>query len=150
MALGATLYCLGEFLSARGHDEQGIALYDLQQHRALAFLYGGTDPGMACLTQNSWTLWMLGYPDQALQRNQDALTLAQELSHPHSLAFALIHLGHSADHLGDPWQPILQDAVHASLKSLRRHGATAARALQLNLDDTRLDIGSAMLHNGSR
>ena len=31
----------------------------------------------------------LGYPDQALKRSQEALTLAQELSHPFSLAFAL-------------------------------------------------------------
>jgi predicted ATPase len=31
----------------------------------------------------------LGYPDQALKLNQKALALAQELSHPYSLAFAL-------------------------------------------------------------
>jgi hypothetical protein len=35
------------------------------------------------------TLWYLGYPDQALQMGQQALTLAQDLSHPFSLAFAL-------------------------------------------------------------
>ncbi len=29
-----------------------------------------------------WTLWLLGYPDQALQRSHEALTLAQELAHP--------------------------------------------------------------------
>jgi predicted ATPase len=34
-------------------------------------------------------LWLLGYPDQALQRIHDALTLAQELAHPFSLAYAL-------------------------------------------------------------
>ena len=34
-------------------------------------------------------LWFLGYPDQALQRSHEALTLAQELSHPFSLAYAL-------------------------------------------------------------
>ena len=34
-------------------------------------------------------LWYLGYPDQALKRSHEALTLAQELSHPFSLAFAL-------------------------------------------------------------
>ena len=32
---------------------------------------------------------MLGYPDQALQSIQETLTLAQELTHPFSLAFAL-------------------------------------------------------------
>ena len=31
----------------------------------------------------------LGYPDQALKRSHEALTLAQELSHPFSLAIAL-------------------------------------------------------------
>jgi len=35
------------------------------------------------------TLWFLGYPDQALGRIHAALTLAQELSNTHSLAFAL-------------------------------------------------------------
>jgi len=31
----------------------------------------------------------LGYPDQALKRSQEALTVAQELAHPFSVAFAL-------------------------------------------------------------
>jgi len=35
------------------------------------------------------TLWLLGYPDQALQRSRDALALAQRLSHPYSLVHAL-------------------------------------------------------------
>ena len=39
-ALGLTLFWLGEFAPARAHLEQGIALYDPQQHRSLAFLYG--------------------------------------------------------------------------------------------------------------
>jgi tetratricopeptide (TPR) repeat protein len=34
-------------------------------------------------------LWNLGYSDQALKRIQEALALAQDLSHPNSLAFAL-------------------------------------------------------------
>jgi predicted ATPase len=36
------------------------------------------------------TLWLLGYPEQAVQRSHEALTLAQGLSHPFSLAFALL------------------------------------------------------------
>jgi len=36
-------------------------------------------------------LWYLGYPDQALEHMQEALTLARELSHPLSLASALDH-----------------------------------------------------------
>jgi len=34
-------------------------------------------------------LWFLGYPDQALQRSYEALTLARELSHPFRVATAL-------------------------------------------------------------
>jgi predicted ATPase len=36
-------------------------------------------------------LWSLGYPEQALHRSHEALTLAAELSHPINLATALNH-----------------------------------------------------------
>jgi len=42
-----------------------------------------------CLSWTTHALWSLGYPDQALKRSQEALALAQELSHPFSLALAL-------------------------------------------------------------
>jgi predicted ATPase len=86
--LGDTLVWLGEFAAAREHLEQGIALYHPQQHRAPAFLYG-YDSGVHGLAFAAWALWYLGYPDQALRRIQDALALAQERSHPFSVAFAL-------------------------------------------------------------
>jgi predicted ATPase/class 3 adenylate cyclase len=87
--LGQILYFLGELVPAREHLEQGIALYDPRQHHDHAFSYGH-DPGVACLGYTSLVLWYLGYPDQALQRSRQALTLAQELSHPYSLAYAQI------------------------------------------------------------
>jgi class 3 adenylate cyclase/predicted ATPase len=87
-ALGNTLFWLGEFASARTHLEQGMALYDPQQHRSLAFLYG-TDPGVVCLSYSAWALGLLGYADQALQTSAEALALAQRMAHFHSLALAL-------------------------------------------------------------
>ena len=87
-ALGNTLFWLGEETSARVHLEQSLALYDLQQHSALAFLYG-SDPGVICRAYTAFALWCLGYPDQALQSIHAALTLAQRLAHPHTLALAL-------------------------------------------------------------
>jgi predicted ATPase len=86
--LGITLIYLGECAMARRHLEQSLALYNPAQHRSLAFLYG-QDHGVACLSYAAWVLWLLGYPDQALQRSQEALSLAQELSHPFSRALAL-------------------------------------------------------------
>jgi predicted ATPase len=87
-AWGATLFWHGEVAPAREHLEQGIALYNRQQHHSLAFLYV-TDPGVHCLGYAAGALWCLGYPDQALKRVHEALTLARELSHPNSLAVAL-------------------------------------------------------------
>src|SRR5262249_15360985 len=46
-ALGATLLLLGTAASAHTHFAQGMALYDPQQHRAHAFLYG-EDAGVVC------------------------------------------------------------------------------------------------------
>jgi predicted ATPase len=86
-ALGDTLYWLGEFTSARAPCEQGLALYDRHQHGLHVLLYG-EDPGVICLSFLGYILWFLGYSDQALQRIQEALTLARELSHPFSLTRA--------------------------------------------------------------
>jgi predicted ATPase len=86
--LGIAAFWLGELASARGHLEQTIALYDPQQHRARGFR-SGQDPGVLCRAYNAWALGLLGYPDQALERIHEAVTLGRDLSHPHSLVFAL-------------------------------------------------------------
>jgi class 3 adenylate cyclase/predicted ATPase len=86
-ALGQTLFYMGELISAREHLEQSIALYDPQQYRSLS--WAGAHPAVQCLSFGAYGLWLLGYPDQAFKRSQEALTLAQELSHPLTLALAL-------------------------------------------------------------
>jgi predicted ATPase/DNA-binding winged helix-turn-helix (wHTH) protein len=88
-ALGLTLNYLGELVAAQTHLEQGIALYDPQQHRTHAFRYG-QDAGVACRAYGALTLWWLGYPEHALRRSHEAVTLARELAHPFSLGFALV------------------------------------------------------------
>ena len=87
----ANLFSLGELTSALTHTERGIELYNPQEHRQYAFLYGGHDPGVCGLRHAAMTLWLLGYPDQALERSRDALALAQKLSHPYSLVHALFY-----------------------------------------------------------
>jgi tetratricopeptide (TPR) repeat protein len=88
-ALGQTLSCLGELRLAQAHLEQGIALYDPQQHHGHAFRYGAADLGVGCWSYAAWSAWLRGYPDRALTRGQQALTLAQDLGDPFSLAVAL-------------------------------------------------------------
>lgn len=88
-ALGATLlWFFGEFAPALAHLERSVTLYDPQQHRSHAFLYG-IDPQVYAGACAGIVRWFLGYPDQALETIQDALTSARTLSHPFSLAFAL-------------------------------------------------------------
>jgi predicted ATPase len=87
-ALGAALYCLGEFAPAREHMEHSMALDDPQEDHAHRFLFG-MDLGVFCRSWAAHALWHLGYPDQALTMSHAALTRARELSHPFSLALAL-------------------------------------------------------------
>ncbi len=91
-AMGTTLTDLGQFDSALSEFDQGIEMYNREKHAPLAFAYG-QDPGVACRSAAAFCLWFLGRPEQALKRNDEALALARELSHPYSLAFAL---GYSA------------------------------------------------------
>jgi predicted ATPase/DNA-binding winged helix-turn-helix (wHTH) protein len=87
-ALGAALYCLGEFALAREHMEHSLALDDPQEDHSHPFLFG-MDLGVFCRSWAAHALWHLGYPDQALTMSQAALTRARELLHPFSLALAL-------------------------------------------------------------
>ena len=80
---------MGAFTSTLEHCEQGIALYKIQQHRYYDTLVYGQDPGVVYLAYSSISLWFLGFPDQALSRSREALSLARELNHPFSQAFAL-------------------------------------------------------------
>jgi predicted ATPase/DNA-binding winged helix-turn-helix (wHTH) protein len=86
-ALGTTLFYLGKLASARTHLEHGIALCDSQQDRSHTVLFVN-NPEVTRLSHAAWALWLLGYPDQAMRRSNEALTLARELSHPFSLAYA--------------------------------------------------------------
>ena len=85
--LGTALFFLGELVPARAHLEQSIALYNSQQQRR--FLSGiGMEAGVSARSIASWVLWESGYPDQALQKISEALTLAREVAHPTSLIYA--------------------------------------------------------------
>jgi predicted ATPase len=100
-ALGVTSFRMGELLPAREHLETAISLYDPERHRPLIFRYLGVDAGVYCLSYAAWTLWHLGYPDQALSRGNGALALAQGLSLPLSLAFAEFFFGELCQSRGE-------------------------------------------------
>ena len=84
--LGNLCVHLGEFQAARVQLEQGAAMAaaHLPQHSML-LNSGGQDPRTSCLTWLALDLWALGYPDQARQRGEEGVTLAQQLAHPFNL-----------------------------------------------------------------
>jgi predicted ATPase len=87
-ALGLALFFQGDFAEARDHLERCLAIYDPEQHRSLAFSYAGQDPGVTSSIFSAWASQATGYSDQALKRSRDAVNLAQQISHPYSLAYA--------------------------------------------------------------
>ncbi len=78
----------GELATALEYCEKGNALYDRQVHGELGHLYGGHDPGSCCRNLGGMTLWLLGFPDRAIDWNRKALDLAEELADPQTLAHA--------------------------------------------------------------
>jgi len=86
-ALGETVLLLGRYDSAHVALRQGISHYDSQQYAAQAFAYG-QDNGVTCLIFEAWALWFLGYPEQALRREHEGLSLAQEVQHLNTQALA--------------------------------------------------------------
>ena len=90
--VGASLFYLGRPTAAYAHLEQAVALYVPEKHRSLALAYG-YDARVVSRFYLLETLFVLGYPDQALTLCREALAEARGLS-PGSLAFALNHAGY--------------------------------------------------------
>jgi predicted ATPase len=86
-ALGATAFYSGVLVDSRRHLEEAIQRYTPDLRGSPAFRIG-RDPGVGCLMYAGWTLWILGFPDQAVARMHEGNMMAGELSHPFTLAFA--------------------------------------------------------------
>ncbi len=87
-AMGVASLPRGRLADARRHLEQALELYDPVRHRTPAFVYA-FDPRVVCLDYLARALLPLGFPDQALQRNQEALAVARDISHHNSMALPL-------------------------------------------------------------
>jgi predicted ATPase len=87
LAVGILHFYAGEFLPAREHLEKGITFYQTAQHRSHTLRY--PDPGQSCLSYTARTLWVLGYPDQALERSEQAVHIADDTSDATSIVQAM-------------------------------------------------------------
>ena len=94
-------YYLGRLLEAREHGDRALALYDPQRADRWMQLTGhdiktGVDSYAA-----HW-LWMLGYPDQAVQVSDEKDAYARQLGHGFNLGFALTFGAVAFDHRCEP------------------------------------------------
>jgi class 3 adenylate cyclase/predicted ATPase len=89
---GRDLLLAGRFASARSHLEEVLARYDPIAHRSLVSLTGN-QPRVVAQGYLGIALFCLGFPDQALVRSNAAITEAQTLAHPPSLAASLAQGG---------------------------------------------------------
>jgi tetratricopeptide (TPR) repeat protein len=116
-ALGQPLYHLGAVASAHTHFAQGIALYEPQQHPMLVFLHAFA----------ARTLWYLGYPDQALTRNQEAVTLAQQSASRYNLGIILSWA--ALFHQFRREVRVTQEHAEAAIRLAKEQGVPSLRAL---------------------
>ncbi len=98
--LGVACCWMGEFVEALGHLQQTIAYADPERRRLHTALYG-QDSDVVARVWLAFSLWFLGYPAQALTKGEESLALAQELDHPHTLAYVLTWYGKLHELMGD-------------------------------------------------
>jgi tetratricopeptide (TPR) repeat protein len=95
--LGSIFWWQGKYTSAQPHLEQAITLYDSLPQSSRILLPEREDPGVLCKGHAAQTLWLLGYPDQALLKMDTAFELAGKLSNHFDTAFiqtfsAMLHI----------------------------------------------------------
>jgi predicted ATPase/class 3 adenylate cyclase len=92
LVLGSSLAFLGDVPTGLDHLERAMALFDPLEHRPGRFRLGAS-PGVVAHTSSALVLWVLGYPDRAVERATTAVELARQLGHPFTLAYTLFHAG---------------------------------------------------------
>jgi len=85
---GFSYLWLGNLEEAYLNLNRMVDFYDPKLHSELRQSYG-VDAGIASRIWSSWTLWLLGYPEQALNRGQQAIDLSNLLGDPGNQQIAL-------------------------------------------------------------
>ena len=88
LLLGISLFHLGQLAGSREHVEQAMPACGTPSHPALA-LFAGPDIAVSCRAYLAHLFWQFGDEEQSAVKNEEAVALAREMSHPFSLAIAL-------------------------------------------------------------
>jgi predicted ATPase/class 3 adenylate cyclase len=92
LVLGSSIALQRDLHGGLEHLEKAMACFESTGFRSGRFRLGN-HPGVASSTVSALVLWMLGFPDRAAERATRAVTLAVDLGHPFTLAYALFHSG---------------------------------------------------------
>jgi predicted ATPase/class 3 adenylate cyclase len=92
LRLGYILAFKGNIALGLDHLDKALAGYDPERFGTPRY-HLGNNSGVIGLNVSALLLWMVGFPDRALDRAQKAVTLARRLKHPYSTAYALFHTG---------------------------------------------------------
>jgi class 3 adenylate cyclase/predicted ATPase len=91
-AMGVSLLEMGEFEAARLQLEQILAIDKVRTDQSLPALYV-TDPHASGLAYLALSLWVLGYPDQAVAARQKAIQHALDANHANTSGIIGIYAG---------------------------------------------------------
>ena len=86
---GQTLFFMGAFTDARVHLERALHFCTTNQETITSYRRFGADDQVTALSALSRTLWILGYPQQAADAAERALSRARTLGLVFTTAFAL-------------------------------------------------------------
>jgi tetratricopeptide (TPR) repeat protein len=90
--LGADTGFNGQLETGLRYLDEAIEAFESGGYRPRRLRFG-IDVRVSCLTTSGFFLWLLGYPDRAVERADRAVALAADLDHPYSLAYAFYHSG---------------------------------------------------------
>jgi predicted ATPase len=125
VALGISLVHTGLQGLARQNFEQAIALHNVEQHLLLALRYS-FELGTIAKAYCAWSLWLLGYPDQALERGRQSLALLERIKHPYTQSRAL-YWNAVPHHFRREW-PVVEKMAAGAMRSAAEHGFALVRA----------------------
>jgi class 3 adenylate cyclase/predicted ATPase len=116
--LGAALFYQGKHAEALPHLEKVVSVGATPELRFALYCYDVVDPWVISQSHLSRSLWLLGFPQRAMDQSRQALSTADGLDHSFSLAVAVC----------------LASWLHQFGKDWAGARATAARALTLGTE----------------
>ena len=91
LIVGNVVMFAGDLPAAIEQFDLGIAAFEAPTYPPRRFRLG-VDPRVSCLAASGFVLWLLGFPDRAVERSNRGVAVAAGLD-PYSHAYALFHSG---------------------------------------------------------